>query len=400
MQTIYIWQRINFQNKHPQRFGGIELMSQRVGHFIDFLGDARGGAETTVEGLCRHLPAMNVESEIVASRDLFRRSDFSSVTVPIHTGLGAYSIRESSFKFRGTLSDVLYRVHGWVYPPQIIRYLLSFDLCHLHSFDVLAWASALQRWLPPFMITVYNPVARRHLGALERAVRIIVQSREVQTRLLADAPQLETRTVYIPPGCETKFYRCQDKYGARRQHSIRGTRILFVGRLRPFKNLPLLIRALPELVRQLGPGTRLTVVGAGPEMTTCRILCAQIGVSWAVDFVGTRCSEFMGELYQGHDVVVVPSFYESFSLVSLEAMVAGRRLVVSTGLTELLSMFPHLSKFSPHSEEELVHAVVETINSAQLDVPLDRLVEFEWLNVARRHADVYADVLRGGVNVP
>lgn len=96
-------------------------------------------------------------------------------------------------------------------------------------------------------------------------------------------------------------------------------RILFVGQLRPYKGVSVLIRAVagrPEL--------QLTIAGGGPLADAHRREAAETGAE-NVTFAGQVPDEALAQLYLDHDVIVLPSTTraEAFGLVLLEGMAAG-----------------------------------------------------------------------------
>jgi glycosyltransferase involved in cell wall biosynthesis len=94
-----------------------------------------------------------------------------------------------------------------------------------------------------------------------------------------------------------------------------------VSRLVPQKNLPLLLRALKELSSQKSPEFSLTIVGSGPLKTELQSLSTDLGVEKMITWKG-RLQEVI-HFYRSLDVFVLPSDYEGFGLVLLEAMSQG-----------------------------------------------------------------------------
>ena len=106
--------------------------------------------------------------------------------------------------------------------------------------------------------------------------------------------------------------------------------LIFVGRLAPEKNLPLVLRALREMsLRGVAPAFRLLVVGAGPEETAWRALVKDLHLEGAVEFVGYRSQAELPAYFSKSDILVLPSTREPYGLVVLEAMAAGLPVLVS-----------------------------------------------------------------------
>jgi len=94
-----------------------------------------------------------------------------------------------------------------------------------------------------------------------------------------------------------------------------------VSRLVPQKNLPLLLGALKELNSQESPEFNLTIVGSGPLKTELHSLSADLGIEKLVTWKGQL--QDVLSFYRSLNVFVLPSDYEGFGLVLLEAMSQG-----------------------------------------------------------------------------
>ena len=95
--------------------------------------------------------------------------------------------------------------------------------------------------------------------------------------------------------------------------------LLFVGRLRYYKGLDWLIRALPQI------NARLAVVGIGPMEAEWRALAQEIGVAGQIAWLGETPDADLPALYHLADLFVLPASQpsEAFGLVQVEAMAAG-----------------------------------------------------------------------------
>jgi D-inositol-3-phosphate glycosyltransferase len=114
--------------------------------------------------------------------------------------------------------------------------------------------------------------------------------------------------------------------------------ILFVGRVEPLKGLETLIRAI-SWHRTFKPGqVTLAVIGGDPdaspeemstEMARIQKLCDDLCMGRMVVFLGKRAQETLPYYYSAADVLVMPSHYESFGMVALEAMACGTPVIAS-----------------------------------------------------------------------
>ncbi|HNT54540.1 MAG TPA: glycosyltransferase [Anaerolineaceae bacterium] len=178
---------------------------------------------------------------------------------------------------------------------------------------------------------------------LKEADRIIVATPAEHSQLeflyRANARKLRV----IPPGVDLgRFYPipCDE---ARAVIGIPPGRCmtLFVGRIEPLKGLETLIRAI-AIMWQTGALTDcphyLAVIGGEPdasaehmntEMARLQALARELGVSDVVLFLGKQAQDTLPYYYSAAQVLVMPSHYESFGMVALEAMACGTPVVAS-----------------------------------------------------------------------
>jgi glycogen(starch) synthase len=207
----------------------------------------------------------------------------------------------------------------------------------------------------------------------------------------------------IGNGADPVESRSESETGeTRAAQAYHGTPLLvFAGRLVHEKGLQELIKALPLLRDEL-PGVRLVVAGTGRQLADQQDRAARYGVSDLIDWVGFLDATELAGLLAAADLVVVPSLYEPFGMVALEAQLAGTPVAVSDtgGLAELVEPGVTGLRFTPESPAAIAAAVRDVV--ADPDGAWSRAVraqrrardEFGWDTVARRTAEVYAAVQR------
>jgi D-inositol-3-phosphate glycosyltransferase len=184
---------------------------------------------------------------------------------------------------------------------------------------------------------------------LEAEARLLREVDRVVAATQAELAQIQwlyradtSRVVVIPPGVDTAHFYPIRKDEAKEfvgiAHSDR--MILYVGRVEPLKGLDTLLQAVALLKEQglqdiLGV---ISVIGgepdAGPEQMTTEMghikaLRESLGLDDMITFLGKRDQDTLQYYYSAAEVVVVPSHYESFGLVALEAMACGTPVVAS-----------------------------------------------------------------------
>jgi D-inositol-3-phosphate glycosyltransferase len=139
----------------------------------------------------------------------------------------------------------------------------------------------------------------------------------------------------VPCGVDTALFRPGPRGPARAALGLDdGPLVLYVGRLAPIKGLDTLLDAVARL-RDRGHRLRLLVVGGdadepldGHEVILRRQV-DRLGLGERVRFVGAQPQETLRAYYRAADVTVLPSYYESFGMVALEAMACASPVIAS-----------------------------------------------------------------------
>ncbi len=282
------------------------------------------------------------------------------------------------------------------------------DVVHAHDWLVAHSAIALaEHYDVPLVSTIHATEAGRHSGWVSGRVNKQVHSVEWWLARESDAlitcstsMQDEVDSLYGPGLVPVTVIRNGIDVGAWtfRDRSPRSgpPRLLYVGRLEYEKGIQDAIAALPR-IRRAHPGTTLTIAGVGTQFEWLRERARVHRVARAVNFAGRLDhTELLGWLH-GADAIVLPSRYEPFGIVALEAAAAGTPLVTSTagGLGELVVDGVTGASFEPADVNGLVEAV-----TAVLDDPTaaqqrayaahERLTaDFAWDVVAAETIQVY-----------
>jgi len=181
---------------------------------------------------------------------------------------------------------------------------------------------------------------RQVMQDVERIVAA-TQAEVGQLQLLYNVPR--EKISIIPPGVDIgRFYpipvdEAKEVIGEGKCPRL----LLFVGRIEPLKGIDTLIRALATL-RQNGAMDHecysLAIIGGEPdappedmsaEMARLKTLCRELGLDDLVVFLGKRSQETLPYYYSASEILIMPSHYESFGMVALEAMACGTPVVAS-----------------------------------------------------------------------
>ena len=173
---------------------------------------------------------------------------------------------------------------------------------------------------------------RRIVAAADR----LVAANAIERNALATAYDADvTRVAVIPCGVDTDLFTPGHAMAARVALGLPpGPLLLYVGRIAPIKGLETLLDAVGCL-RGAGTAARLAVIGGETDEpidgheADVRRRAAALGLGDAVTFVGAQPQERLRDWYVAADVTVLPSYYESFGMVALEAMACGSPVVAS-----------------------------------------------------------------------
>jgi glycogen(starch) synthase len=188
--------------------------------------------------------------------------------------------------------------------------------------------------------------------------------------------------------------------GGRGGPAAQGERlVLLAGRLVYEKGFQVALDALPALLARVAGGVQFAVAGSGPYAEELRERANALGLSGRVAFLGWTGDDELHDLYAAADVCAVPSLYEPFGLVALEAMAAGCPVVAADtgGLREVVPDGTGL-RVRPGDPAGLADALERVLADAALGERLARAAaahaaRFRWDDAARRTAGVYDQVL-------
>jgi D-inositol-3-phosphate glycosyltransferase len=233
-----------------------------------------------------------------------------------------------------------------------------YDLVHSHYWlsGQVGWLAA-DRWQVPLVHTMHTmarvknaqlaegdtpePIGREigEAQVVEAADRLVANTAGESMELvdLYDADPRKVRIVF--PGVDLELFTPGDMAKARTRVGLRPDAqvLLFVGRIQPLKAPDVLLRAAAEMLARR-PALRQTlevVVLGGPSGSglgkprALHELAQQLGIETQVRFVPPVDRATLADWYRAADLVVVPSYSESFGLVAVEAQACGTPVVAA-----------------------------------------------------------------------
>ena len=299
----------------------------------------------------------------------------------------------------------------------------DFDLVHGHDWLVAVAGDHLaNRFRCPLVVTIHATEYGRHQGWVDkhpqshihgverwmanRADRVITCSHYMRGHV-ADVYGLEeSRVTVIPNGIDPlDLQPVDDLDRLRAQFAAPDERlVVLVGRLVYEKGFQLALEALPGLVERLGD-VRFLVAGSGTHEQELRRQAAELGLDAHGTFLGWIGDDVLHSLYRIADLCVVPSIYEPFGLVALEAMASGCPCIVADtgGLREIVPEDERVGlRFNGGDAEHLATMVERLLTDDDLRDRLvaeasEHVLSFDWADVARQTSALYGQLGRAPV---
>lgn len=312
------------------------------------------------------------------------------------------------------------------------RQSLTYDLIHSHYWMSGIAAKGLKEvWDIPIVHMFHtlglmkNRIARE--GESEGDYRIkgerevlrhadkIIAATQAELAQLQWLYEVKTdNVVIIPPGVDIgRFYPIFKEDAREYIHvDLCPRMVLFVGRIEPLKGIDTLIRSI-SLMKHSGALTLheicLVVIGGDAsiseenmshEMVRLHELRKQYDLEDVVTFLGNRGQDTLPYYYSAADVVVMPSHYESFGMVALEAMACGTPVVASQvgGLAYLIKDGITGFHVKDQDPDELAARLTEIIADDKVHQKMSRNAveyasQYSWRMIAQQMLGVYRSLV-------
>ncbi|MDE6378966.1 MAG: glycosyltransferase family 4 protein [Muribaculaceae bacterium] len=220
--------------------------------------------------------------------------------VHVHTPMGAVLGRLASIKAQKKGTKVIYTAHGF------------------HFFK----GAPLKNWL------MYYPIERLLARFNDCLVTINDEDYEFSRRKklsrggIFHIDGVGVNMDRFAPVGENERLQLREKYGLKKDDFV----ALFIGRPTHDKNHKMLLKALPDIIKEV-PNIKVLCAGEGELRKECMNLAAESGISQHIEFLGPRAD--IPDLCRVADIHISTSLREGLAVGNIEAMATGCALVVS-----------------------------------------------------------------------
>ncbi|MFI7080111.1 glycosyltransferase family 4 protein [Micromonospora sp. NPDC049903] len=371
-----------------------------LGRHVHALSVALAAAGHQVTVVTRHADGAPLEEHVDGVRVVRAAED--PVTFPLATG----SLLAWTMAFNHTLTRAALRAADTD----------DYDVVHAHDWLVAHTAITVAEHLDlPLVTTIHATEAGRHQGWLPEEMNRTIHGVEhwlsnASTRLIACSGYMREQitTLFdvpaghvdvVPNGVDDRAWRARPRAvaTARARFAGDGPLVGYAGRLVYEKGVQHLVDAIPEL-RDRHPGLRVLIAGDGPYRGELEERIGQHGLGSTVRFTGFLDNTQLPAVLGATDATVVPSLYEPFGMVALEAAAAGAPLAVARtgGLAEIVE--PGVTGVTfPHSDPSaLAGAVGRLLGDEVFARRVARAARtmvgrrYGWATIAARTAETYA----------
>lgn len=419
------------QKKKPKRIAVLSVHTSPLDQ--PGTGDA-GGLNVYVVETAKRLAQLGTQVDIFTRRtastpanqvELFPGVNVKHITAGPFEGLDKNSLPSQLCALTaGVLREEAFKPEGW------------YDLIHSHYWlsGQVGWVAS-ERWNVPLVHTMHTMARVKNLNLaiddspepIEREIgeqQVVIAANQLIANTKVEADDLinlygadSNQVSVVHPGVDLNTFYPANQTQARSDFGIKPDAfvITFVGRVQPLKAPDVLLLASAELLK-INPeiAHRLQIVicgglsGSGFDKPTQLIdLTKSLGLAHITKFLTPVSRQNLAKVYQASNLVVVPSYSESFGLVAVEAQAAGVPVVAANvgGLKTAVS--DNETGILINGHDPAVWA--NKINQLMLDPALrakmsiraaERAKQFSWDTTVENLTSVYQAALENPITAP
>jgi D-inositol-3-phosphate glycosyltransferase len=367
---------------------------------------------------------------------------FTRQTHPDQAAIVEHQPNCRTIRLKAGPTEFIGRDHVFPFLPEFVQSFQAFQqkegyqypLVHTHYW-LSSWVGMQLKKLQPLVqVHTYHslgavkyqnvanipPIASKRLAVektcLETVDRVVATSPQEQAHMRS-LVSTEGWIEMIPCGTDIEKYGRVDRLTARQQLGIAADAkvVLYVGRFDPRKGIETLVRAIAQSQLRGQANLQLVIGGGsmpgqadGIERDRIEGMVAELGLTDVTHFPGRLGDPELPLYYAAADVCAVPSHYEPFGLVAIEAMASSTPVVASDVGGLQFTVVPEVTGLlaPPQDEAAFAKAIDRILSDPNLRDQLGQTGRqqmesaFSWYSVAARLGALYGKLLAQPVSAP
>jgi len=367
-----------------------------------------GGLARHAEGLSKALASLGHEVHVVTLD--FPGAPYEEAEAPLYVHRVAVDLPAPTFHTWVLLFNHFFEKRV----GQLAKKYGSPDIVHVHDWlTVPAGVASKHLMRVPLVMTFHSMESLRSsssrspesamVGGLEwwgsyEAAKVIAVSEWMKLEVVSQFKVPPSKVAEIPNAVDmAKFEKTVDVEATRMKWNVQpGEKLITaVGRLTSQKGFDYLIRALAGVQKSI-PDSKLLVVGDGYMRGELEALAKSEGVAARTTFTGFLNEGDLVDAIKSSDMLAVPSRFEPFGIIALEAMAAGVPVVVSRvgGLAEIVEDDVDGLVMDPNSPHSIAKATIRLLSDRALASRLaarakEKVKAYTWEHSAAKTLEVY-----------
>jgi glycosyltransferase involved in cell wall biosynthesis len=367
-----------------------------------------GGLARHAEGLSKALASLGHEVHVVTLD--FPGAPYEEAEAPLYVHRIAVELPAPTFHTWVLLFNHFFEKRV----GQLAKRYGPPDIVHVHDWLTASAGVASKHLMRvPLVMTFHSTESSRSssirtpesamVGGLEwwgsyEAAKVIAVSEWMKSEVVSQFKLPPGKVVEISNAVDTaKFEKSVDVAATRMKWKVQpGEKLITaVGRLTSQKGFDDLIRAFAVVQRSI-PGAKLLVMGEGYLRGELEALANGEGVAARITFAGFVSDDDLVDAIKSSDMVAVPSRFEPFGIIALEAMAAGVPIVVSRvgGLAEIVEDDVDGLEVDPNSPYSIARATIRLLSDPALASRLaararEKVKSYNWKSSASKTLEVY-----------
>lgn len=300
-----------------------------------------------------------------------------------------YSLKDQVLlSFKIPKCDIFWAPH---YNAPLFTFNASVSVLTVHDVFHMAYADTLSSFQRLYVSSVIK-------GVIKKYDYIITVSEFSKGEILKYLQVDEKKIKVIPNGIDPGFFN-ENKDVQHSSDVLPEKYLLFVGNVKPHKNITGLLRSFKEIIKEEQfQNLKLVIVGQREGFIQGIYNIDEMLDEWQLNyhvvFTGNIQDQTLKQYYQKAELLVFPSFYEGFGLPPLEAMACGTPAVVSNRASMPEVCGDACLYFDPYNTEEIKNSVLKVLKDQGLkkrliQKGLERAKLYDWAKTAKEHISFF-----------